>query len=798
MAAALYRCIRQPCLQAPPRREERVCWLSPDESYWVPELLDHQRLTCGIDCKGTWGRADCSCVLLDEDYAVLAVVGPHGLSAVDGVSLDCSGSSAVVSFWLGRLNRNVRQLLFVVAADAAQRPPIAHGGLPSNTAGPSTVHFSRAGNTDQIGVLGAKKPEHVFCSMRVQMPPCLPGTMVVLASFRSGADTGEPFRLNGIGKTFVLEPQRSLCLTATSLRPVLAELAHDAVSLPSSLKVHDDLPAAVEETADEIVVSKMAPMLGFEEAEYVGAEGLAEPLAAAGRLAKDRLQQVMLARKRTAELQDLLSNTVLSLQKVRKATCSLRYDLEAWNREAMMRAHAGEAEQVAASLPKLPEATRMRELLSMPDIDWHIEDPASRPRMEYRIDSCPPATIVGDTPLLETLREEELADFVREPSDSEGSNEATGPLGPAWEGVGEGEGADALLLPIPGPLWQEEFREARSLSPSASSRGRSSSRSPGRRSRQTEQASCPSTPSASSQQGSAEGPRARPGRPGRPSIPAVSGLQQAGSQPQGSLELSDVPSSLEEVRKLRGEGEDLLQAKESEFGPEHLEVAKVLVGLACLHAKLGETQRQKQCLDRALAICEREHGPDHIDVAFVLTHLGNAEMALDHPQEQKRHLERALRIKEATYGPDHPSLAATLTNLASAHSRLGEKEGEKACLERILCIKEKEFGQDHPKNAVTMANLGNLLRRMGDAQQAARLLERSVRIKEEDKGPNHPDLAATLVNLGTAYGKLGDEVRQQEVTQRAVKIFERAYGPDHSHTVRARKMLSGLKSPTTG
>ena len=51
---------------------------------------------------------------------------------------------------------------------------------------------------------------------------------------------------------------------------------------------------------------------------------------------------------------------------------------------------------------------------------------------------------------------------------------------------------------------------------------------------------------------------------------------------------------------------------------------------------------------------------------------GIAHGALGDAAKQKELLERALAIEEKAYGPDHPEVAITLTNLGNAYGKLGD------------------------------------------------------------------------------------------------------------------------------
>ena len=68
--------------------------------------------------------------------------------------------------------------------------------------------------------------------------------------------------------------------------------------------------------------------------------------------------------------------------------------------------------------------------------------------------------------------------------------------------------------------------------------------------------------------------------------------------------------------------EKVLEIKEREFGPDHVEVAGTLHKLGNAHGDLGDNAKKRDLLQRALAILEREYGRDHPDAAFCRRKLG--------------------------------------------------------------------------------------------------------------------------------------------------------------------------------
>merc|ERR1712118_471899 len=96
------------------------------------------------------------------------------------------------------------------------------------------------------------------------------------------------------------------------------------------------------------------------------------------------------------------------------------------------------------------------------------------------------------------------------------------------------------------------------------------------------------------------------------------------------------------------------------------------LGIAFGH--LGEYQKMKQLLERALPILERvtESSYEHVTFALAWGTLGSAFGHLGDYHKQKDLLERALSTLEREYGPEHIKVALTLGSLGTAFGGLGD------------------------------------------------------------------------------------------------------------------------------
>ncbi len=226
--------------------------------------------------------------------------------------------------------------------------------------------------------------------------------------------------------------------------------------------------------------------------------------------------------------------------------------------------------------------------------------------------------------------------------------------------------------------------------------------------------------------------------------------------------------------------ERTLLVRERALGPEHLEVAESLTGLAMVCNEQGRYDEGESLLKRALAIREGALGPDHPDVASVLNHLGNAFYHRGRHAEARPVYERALAIREGALGPNSPDVAVTLTNLASVYDELGSYTEAEALNRRALATKEAVLGASHPDVAHTLNNLANVFANQGRYAEALPIHERALAIWESALGPDHSRVALSSFNLGAGSEKLGRYADALRYFERALAIWEEGLGPEHA------------------
>ena len=85
------------------------------------------------------------------------------------------------------------------------------------------------------------------------------------------------------------------------------------------------------------------------------------------------------------------------------------------------------------------------------------------------------------------------------------------------------------------------------------------------------------------------------------------------------------------------------------------------------------------------------YGEEHPETGITLDNLGNAYGSLGDYEKKKEILEKALKITIKNYGKEHPSTGMTLANLGTAYRDLGDAEKALAYYKQAHGIFVKHF-----------------------------------------------------------------------------------------------------------
>jgi tetratricopeptide (TPR) repeat protein len=125
------------------------------------------------------------------------------------------------------------------------------------------------------------------------------------------------------------------------------------------------------------------------------------------------------------------------------------------------------------------------------------------------------------------------------------------------------------------------------------------------------------------------------------------------------------------------------------------DLAVNLNNLVRLYVKRGDYSRAEPMLTQLLAM-KRPLGPEHPEVAAVLVTLAKLRQSMSQPDAAERIWRRVLAVRERTLPANDTTIAATLDGLADACAAQGRLADELEMRERSLAIREVAQGPDHP------------------------------------------------------------------------------------------------------
>jgi tetratricopeptide (TPR) repeat protein/transcriptional regulator with XRE-family HTH domain len=237
-----------------------------------------------------------------------------------------------------------------------------------------------------------------------------------------------------------------------------------------------------------------------------------------------------------------------------------------------------------------------------------------------------------------------------------------------------------------------------------------------------------------------------------------------------------------------------LRLLEQAFGPEHLEVASCVDGLAILYFRQGKYEQAEPLYRRALQIWEQALGPEHPLVAHALEGLGDLAYEQGRDEQAELLYQRTLQIREQALGPQHPEVAYALQCLADLASRQGKYEQAERFYRRTLQIWEQAAGPGHPEIAHPLNGLANLYLSQGKHEEAAPLYEQALRLREQQLGRTHPETAESLHDLALFHQKQGHWSEALSLAEHALQICSQALGDTHPKTLATRALYWQLLS----
>jgi tetratricopeptide (TPR) repeat protein len=202
-----------------------------------------------------------------------------------------------------------------------------------------------------------------------------------------------------------------------------------------------------------------------------------------------------------------------------------------------------------------------------------------------------------------------------------------------------------------------------------------------------------------------------------------------------------------------------------------------------IYNDLGNWQKAREMLERALTIEEFRYGYDHQstlttrdNMAGVLSNQGKYDEALQAYQE-------VFDKRKDLLGPEHPSTLTTQNNMAGVLSYLGKYEEALQAYEEIFDKEKDLLGPEHPNTLTARHNMASVLSKQGKYEEALQAYQEVFDIWKRELGPEHPSNLTTRNNMAGVLSKQG---KYKEALQAYQEIFDKRkdlLGPEHPSTL---------------
>jgi tetratricopeptide (TPR) repeat protein len=214
-------------------------------------------------------------------------------------------------------------------------------------------------------------------------------------------------------------------------------------------------------------------------------------------------------------------------------------------------------------------------------------------------------------------------------------------------------------------------------------------------------------------------------------------------------------------------------------GDPHLEASLRFAGarLAVARGEFGVALADQR---RVLEIREQLYGPDHIEVAEVLVDLVGTQTQLELYPEAQADIERALKILTTEFGITHPEVGRIYARYAALeHARGADLDALSKQLD-ALAIFELAYGESHERVAEAYAALAAIQLALGQRSQALAELDHARSIRVELYGPTDPTLAPMMIDIGRLLHALGRDEEALAELDNAEQLVATAAPPSGS------------------
>ncbi len=264
---------------------------------------------------------------------------------------------------------------------------------------------------------------------------------------------------------------------------------------------------------------------------------------------------------------------------------------------------------------------------------------------------------------------------------------------------------------------------------------------------------------------------------------AAAALERLGPAPALEAALATNVGSLAwaqvDLERAERELSRALSIEERFLGPEHLQLAETLEGLAGVQMDRYELESAAKAHERALAIRAKALGPNHPLVANSLDRLGGVRWGQGRLVEARSKMESAVSLAARVLPEDSAALAEYRNNLALVCQELGDLECASTNIDRALAVDLVKLGPRSHATAIARLNRGSILRERGQLKDARAETEAALEVLQAVVGPEHADVAMARYYLGEIDRAEGRWAEALANYQTGLQIERSALGADY-------------------
>lgn len=198
-----------------------------------------------------------------------------------------------------------------------------------------------------------------------------------------------------------------------------------------------------------------------------------------------------------------------------------------------------------------------------------------------------------------------------------------------------------------------------------------------------------------------------------------------------------------------------------------------------VYRRLGEYNKSKDLLSRAVTLRKIHYGPEAPETAASLDHLGLLFCNMGEYKEAEQILRRSNRIQKINYGSKNLKTAHTQSLLAYALRREGKYDQAEKLYRSSLNIQQEQLGDNDLIAIETKSSLGATLHNKGKYKKAEELFREVLNQRRNILGNNHPDVAMSLNNLAALLMNEGEFKEAEPLLRESLAMRKKLFGTKH-------------------